>query len=105
MVRRQLARVEPLTGMRATSEGVGLLLGLTASNLRCGGGLDVYVAHDGILAVLVAYLYRMSVDEIIWPDYLDGLLLWRSAERLLFIRRGLEQGSHPIGGHIDRLSG
>ena len=55
------------------------------------------MTHDAILAVLVAYLYRLRIDEINWPGYLDGLLLWRSGDRVNFIWRGLEQGSHPLG--------
>ena len=98
IVRHQLALAEPPAGMRPTSEGIDLLLGLTANDLRFSGRLDIYVTHDAILAVLVAYLYRMSVEEVGWPDYLDGLLLWQRGERLHFIWRGLEQGSHPVSG-------
>ena len=105
IVRRQLNHLEPPTGMRPTAAGVDLLLGLTADNLRTRGRLNVYVTHDAILAVLVAHLYRLPVDEIGWPDYLDGLLLWRSGERLHFTWRGLEQGSHPLGGYRDRFPG
>ena len=94
--RHQLSRSEPPVGMRGTGEGVDLLLGLTASHLRSTGRLDAYVTHDGILAVLVAYLYRLQIDEIEWPDYLDGLLLWRRGEHLYFAWRGLEQGSRPL---------
>ena len=84
--------------MRPTAEGVGLLLGLTTNELRSRGRLNIYVTHDAILAVLVAHLYRLPVDEINWPDYLDGLLLWRCGNRLHFIWRGLEEGSYPVGG-------
>ena len=98
IVRRQLSHVEPPTGMRATSEGVDLLLGLTATDLRSCGRLSIYVTHDAILAALVAHLYRLPVDDIGWPGYLDGLLLWRCRDRLHFIWRGLEQSSHPLGG-------
>ena len=98
IVRHQLTHVEPPAGMRETSEGVDLLLGLTANGQRSCGRLNIYVTHDAILAVLVAYLYRLSVDEIRWPDYLDALLLWRCEERLHFIWRGLEQSSYPLGG-------
>lgn len=102
---RQLAGAAPPAGMRATSEGVGLLLGLAAGGLRSRGRLDVYVTHDGILAVLVAYLYRLPVDEIGWPGYLDGLLMWRCRDRLHFAWGGLEQGSHPLSSQGDRLGG
>ena len=98
IVRRQLSHVEPPTGMRATSEGVDLLLGLTATGLRSCGRLNIYVTHDAILAASVAHLYRLPVDDIGWPGYLDGLLLWRCRDRLHFIWRGLEQSSHPLGG-------
>ena len=98
IVKHQLSRTEPPAGMRPTNEGVDLLLDLTTNNLGSRGRLNVYVTHDSILAVLVAYLYRIRIDEINWPDYLDGLLLWRCGDRLNFIWRGLEQGSHPLGG-------
>ena len=81
-----------------TSAGIELLLGLTAHNLDQQGRLSIYVTHDAILAVLVAWLYRAPIEEITWPDYLDGLLLWRSGERLNLSWPGLPQASHPIGG-------
>ena len=105
IVRHQLTHSTPPAGMRATSEGVDLLLGLAADDLGSGGHLNVYVTHDAILAVLVAYLYRLPVDDIGWPGYLDGLLLWRCRDRLNFTWRGLEQRSHPLGCHRDRLHG
>ena len=98
IVRRQLTRAEPPAGMRSTAEGVDLLLGLASDDLRARGRLNVYVTHDAILAVLVARLYRLSVEDIGWPGYLAGLLLWRCRDRLHFIWRGLEEGSHPLGG-------
>ncbi|MXY19944.1 MAG: histidine phosphatase family protein [Dehalococcoidia bacterium] len=97
IVRHQLTLAEPPAGMRPTAEGINLLLGLTTNNLYSHGRLNIYVTHDAILAVLVAYLYRLRIDEINWPGYLDGLLLWRSGDRVNFIWRGLEQGSHPLG--------
>ena len=105
IVRRQLCDAEPPAGMRPTAEGVDLLLELTSSRLRHGGRLNVYVTHDSILAVLVAHLYGLRVDDIRWPGYLDGLLMWRNGERLHFAWRGLEQGSHPPGGERDRFYG
>ena len=98
IVQRQLTQVEPPAGMRATAEGIDLLLGLAASDLGRRGHLNIYVTHDAILAVLVAYLYRLSIDEVGWPGYLDGLLLWRCGERLHFNWRGLEPGSQSLCG-------
>ena len=98
IVRRQLSAAGPLPGMRETTEGIELLLGLTAHNLDQQGRLSIYVTHDAILAVLAAWLYLAPIEEITWPDYLDGLLLWRSGERLNFSWRGLPQATYPIGG-------
>lgn len=96
ITRRQISDVEPPPGMRETSEGVGLLLDLTAKELGNSGRLNVYVTHDSILAVLVAYLYKLSVDDISWPGYLDGMIMWRSSEQLHFAWRGLQQASYPL---------
>jgi hypothetical protein len=98
LVRRQLAGSKPLPGLRPTEEGVRLLLRMTTGNLRQRGSLSVYVTHDAILAVLVASIFRLPLEETGWPGYLDGLLLWRSAGRLHFSWRGLGQASHPVGG-------
>ena len=105
IVRRQLSDAEPPAGMRSTSEGIDLLLGLTANDLRSRSSLNIYVTHDAILAVMAAYLYRLPVDEIKWPGYLDGLILWRSSERLHFAWRDLQQASHPFSGYPDSFPG
>ena len=98
IVRRQLCDARPPTGMRPTSEGVDLLLELTSSHLRHRGRLNIYVTHDSILAVLAAHLYGLQIDDMRWPGYLDGLLMWWCGERIHFAWRGLKQGSHPLGG-------
>ena len=97
LVRRQLSGGEPPAGMRETSEGVGLLLDAATDAVRSGADLNVLVTHDAILAVLVAHLYGVQIDEIAWPGYLDGLILWRDGELLRFTWRGLPQGSRPVG--------
>ena len=84
--------------MRKTFEGVALLLNAATDAMRTGSELHLLVTHDAILAVLVAHLYGVQVDEITWPDYLDGLVLWRDGELLRFSWRGLQKGSHPAGG-------
>ncbi len=98
IARRQLEDAEPPNGMRATSEGVELLLELVMVDLGTSGRLNIYVTHDSILAVFVACLYGLSVNEIGWPGYLDGLLLWRDGEKLRFVWRGLHQCSRPLRG-------
>ncbi|MCE2469466.1 MAG: histidine phosphatase family protein [Dehalococcoidia bacterium] len=98
IVRRQLTGAQPPPGMRTTSEGVSILLSLLIDALRSGARLNLYVTHDSILAVLVASLYRLPVDEIDWPRYLDAFLLWREANQIHFAWRGLPHRSHPLGG-------
>jgi broad specificity phosphatase PhoE len=98
LAHRQLSDPGPLPGMRPTAEGVRLLLDLTAGNPGRCGSLNIHVTHDSILAVLVASLFRLPLEQTGWPVYLDGLLLWRSAGRLHFSWRGLGQASHPVGG-------
>ena len=98
LTRRQLSGGAPPAGMRATSEGVVLLLDAATDAMRSGSDLNLLVTHDSILAVLVAHLYSVQVDEITWPGYLDGLVLWRDGELLRLSWGGLQQGSHPICG-------
>lgn len=98
IVQRQLADEEAFPGMRPTREGVQLLLWLTTAKLGESGRLNIYVTHDAILAVIVGSLYKVSVDEFLWPDFLDGLVLWVVDDILHFSWRGLEQASNPLGG-------
>lgn len=89
IARRQLRDATPLPGMRPTSEGVEMLLDLVTSPLGSEGKIHVFVTHDIILSVFVAALYGKDVDEIGWPDFLEGLIVWRSGDRLQLSWRGL----------------
>ena len=103
LAQRQLSSPKPLPGMRPTSEGVRMILDLAARHLERKGLLNIYITHDAILAVVVAHLFRVSIEEMHWPDYLDGLILWRSRERLHFVWRGFQQAFLPIRGEADGL--
>ncbi len=93
IARRQLEEPAPPPGMRRTEDGVGILLDLLTANLDRNGRLCVYVTHDVILTLFIATLYEKSLDEIGWPGFLDGLLLWQWDKRLHFNWRGLQQAS------------
>ena len=82
IARRQIQDAVPLPGMRPTPEGVEILLELVTSPLNKEGRLHIFVTHDIILSVLVASILQSSVEETGWPGYLEGMLLWRSDERL-----------------------
>lgn len=96
VVERQLAGAEPPPGMRSTADGVALLLDLVAPQNENRRGISVFVTHDVVLATLVGSLYGLNVDDFAWPDYLDGLVLWRDYDWLRFLWPGLGQGFRPI---------
>ena len=99
IARRQLQDETPLPGMRPTSEGVEILLELATSPLGNSGQLHVFVTHDIILSVLVASIFHSSLEETGWPEYLDGLLIWRSSDGVQASWRGFHQSiCHPPGG-------
>lgn len=98
IVKRQLAEDEPPDGMRSTSSGVKLVLPELVAALNRPASASVFVTHDAVLAVLVGYLYGLPVEGFRWPDYLDALVLWLGSNQLRFRWRGLDEGSHPIGG-------
>ena len=98
IVRQQLHEDSPPPGMRPTEEGINLLLRLTSSELGHGGRMSVFVTHDAILAVFVARLFGLRHDEIPWPQYLDGLILWPSDGGLKCSWRGLQEATYPFGG-------
>lgn len=96
IVRRQLLDDQAPPGFRDTPEGMRILLEFTSRGLECGGRVNIYVTHDAILAVLVGWLFRLPVYEVGWPNYLDGMVLWRRAGRLYCAWRGLQQTAHPL---------
>ena len=98
IVRQQLHEPTPPPGMRLTAEGIKLLLNLTARGLGNDGRMRVFVTHDAILAVFMARLFGLRQDEVAWPQYLDGLILWRSDGGLKCSWRGLEETTYPFGG-------
>ena len=98
IARQQLAEDEPPKGMRSTSFGVKLVLRELVTALNRQAKASVFVTHDAVLAVLVGHLYGLPVQGFPWPDYLDALVAWPDSNQLRFRWRGLDEGSHPIGG-------
>ena len=82
IARRQLHDDARLPGMRQTADGVAILLALVTGDPGENGKLTVYVTHDVILGVLVGSIFRLSVEQVGWPAFLEGLLLWRRGGRL-----------------------
>ena len=96
MAQCQLTEKEPPPGMRATDQGVELLLNLIRPHLADRGLVSLFITHDLVLAVLVGSLYRLNVGEFDWPDYLDALVVWKQSDRLRFRWRGLNETSRPV---------
>ena len=82
IARRQLQDAMPLPGVRPTPEGVEILLELATNPLGDNGQLHVFITHDIILSVFVASIFRSTVEEAGWPDFLEGLILWRSSDEV-----------------------
>jgi broad specificity phosphatase PhoE len=40
-------------------------------------GLNIFVTHDSVLGVLAGYLFRNFVDGDSWPEFLEGMAVWR----------------------------
>ena len=88
LVRCQLTQTEPLPGMRPTEDGVEILLGLMVDGLAQHGRLNLYVTHDAIMAVLVCQLLKLPLEDVGWPDYLDGLVLGKSSGHINYSWKG-----------------
>ena len=96
LVRRQLHDSQPPPGMRDIAEGARTLLDFTSEGLGDCGRANVYVTHDAILAALVGWLFRLPVYEEGWPDFLDGLLLWRNGGLVHCAWNRLHQATYPL---------
>ena len=96
LVRRQLHDPQTPPGMRDTAEGARTLLDFASEGLEDRGRMNVYVTHDAILAAMVGWLFRLPVYEEGWPDFLDGLLVWRSEGLLHCAWSELHQATYPL---------
>lgn len=56
-------------------------------------GITLFVTHDSILSIVLGYLFEDISLDTLWPDYLEGLFLWRSDELLHFTYRGIYKQS------------
>lgn len=52
------------------------------------GAVDVFVTHDTIVGVLAGYLMNEEFNDQNWPNYLEGILLWRDQDELCASWRG-----------------
>lgn len=67
---------------------VTALLTLVTNGGHQPGVIDVYVTHDTIVGALAGYLMGEEFDSSNWPNYLEGVLLWRDGAHLFAHWRG-----------------
>jgi broad specificity phosphatase PhoE len=49
--------------------------------------LEVFVTHDAILALLQAYLLEVGWENEFWPNYLEGIVVWKNHHSTSFAWR------------------
>lgn len=60
------------------------------------GVLDIFVTHDTIVASIVGYFMGLEFHyPAYWPDYLEGMLVWRNETGVHFRWREEERVIHP----------
>lgn len=64
------------------------LLSLVTAGEQQPGVIDLYVTHDTIVGTLAGYPMGIEFDSSNWPNYLEGVLLWRDGTRLFAHWRG-----------------
>lgn len=69
---------------------VRLTLDLLLDNAEAPPGLDVAVTHDTIVIAVVGALLKAPFMEEFWPDYLEGVFLWRDGDQVQLLWRGEE---------------
>jgi broad specificity phosphatase PhoE len=50
--------------------------------------LNIYVTHDSVLGCLLAYLMNIEISPETWPNYLEGMALWRDGSSIYSLWRG-----------------
>ena len=64
-------------------EAVHAILDLVLSGDKTPGSLDIFSTHDTVVAVLAGYFTGASFQyPDYWPDFLEGILIWRCANQV-----------------------
>lgn len=64
------------------------VLDLAISDEHEPGVIDIFVTHDTIVGAVVGYLMGKKFNSTNWPDFLEGVLLWRDGSKLYAHWRG-----------------
>lgn len=75
---------------RSTSDTISNLINQVIKMGSASSLLSVFVTHDIILAIIVAFYFSETDAAHVWPCYLEGLLFWREEDTIHFYFRGRE---------------
>lgn len=64
------------------------LLNLVTAGEQQPGVIDLYITHDTIVGALAGYLMGEKITSETWPNYLEGMLIWRDGNKLYARWRG-----------------
>lgn len=81
-----------LPGLRAVPQGCDLLIQSLLSRPPHPGRINVSVTHDLVIALLVAHLLAEDDPALHWPEFLEGVWLWREGPQLRGFFRGRALG-------------
>ena len=60
---------------------VSILLGLVLDHRQSDGALDLFVTHDSVVGALAGFLTGLPVEGSAWPQFLEGMYLWKDGDR------------------------
>jgi broad specificity phosphatase PhoE len=70
-------------------ETVLMLLNLMLeSKYNQPGTLNIFITHDSVLGCILAYLMNIEIEVATWPDYLEGMALWKEGNTIYSLWRG-----------------
>jgi broad specificity phosphatase PhoE len=86
---KQITDVTPPEGMGSTADGVKKVLdAYVQKDNQQPHLLNIAVTHDAVLTVVVGYLCDLTFSSADWPEFLNGILLWKTPEGLNIVWRG-----------------
>jgi broad specificity phosphatase PhoE len=81
-----LAKPEPSLELPET---VVMLLNLMLDHKSSQPGiLNIFITHDSVLGCILAYLMNIEIEVATWPDYLEGMALWKDGNSIYSLWRG-----------------
>jgi len=71
-----------------TSREAWQTLNMLLEDTNKPGGVNIYITHDCNVAYLARCLLGDVVNEANWPNFLEGLIVWRAENQVRIVWRG-----------------